>query len=238
MIRKSAKLLLQFMGLKVNRVPRHLRFSRGIRGDEIVLPEKFNSDVIIDVGVAGGTPWLYQQFPTQKLILIDPLFRNDSLYDLLNGREYIQHECALGNIDSNIEINYDLDRPSLSSLHERTELTKREDHRIEKQVVPIKKLDQVIGESEPDSAKFGLKIDTEGHELEVLKGATETLKKCEFVVCEASIEKRFNDSYNFSDLIVFMDSRGFEITRVLRFGEDDAGVIRLADVLFEKKSES
>jgi FkbM family methyltransferase len=33
--------------------------------------------------------------------------------------------------------------------------------------------------------KIGIKIDTEGYELEVIKGAKETLKKTQFVLLEA-----------------------------------------------------
>jgi len=33
-------------------------------------------DTLIDVGVAGGTPWLYSAFEKQQFILIDPIPMN------------------------------------------------------------------------------------------------------------------------------------------------------------------
>ncbi len=55
-----------------------------------------------------------------------------------------------------------------------------------------------------------MKIDTEGFELEVIKGATKTLKKTEFVIAEVSAKRRFQGSYRFSELIAALGKQGFE----------------------------
>jgi hypothetical protein len=60
------------------------------------------------------------------------------------------------------------------------------------------------------------------------------LKNCSFVVCEVSVEQRFYESYSFSELIVWMYARKFGATKVLGFSVDGNGVIRMADILFEK----
>ena len=83
---------------------------------------------VIDVGVAGSTLWLYNQFDTQGLIFIEPLNVVTSLSDMLNGRKYGIYECAAGARSGQIKINFDTTRPQLSSIYDRTKLTKRVGH--------------------------------------------------------------------------------------------------------------
>jgi hypothetical protein len=94
-------------------------------------------------------------------------------------------------------------------------------------------VDDIVGASELDGRRIGLKIDTEGYELEVLRGAVETLPSCAFVICEASIQKRFHDSYEFSQLVAFMFDHGFRISTILDYYVGREGYLRLVDLLFE-----
>lgn len=205
----------------------------GIGGERITLPEYPGVETIIDVGVAGGTPWLYDRFKTQHLILVEPLNVVSTLQERLSGRSYEIHECAAAAAEGHLEMNFDVTQPSLSSLLERTKLTKRAGHRIERRVVPARTIDSIVAKTRFPTSRVGLKIDSEGFELEVLKGSTATLKKCAFVVCEASIERRFEHSYDFSDLVVFMQQRNFTVRKILDVGADRQGVVRMVDVLFE-----
>jgi len=51
---------------------------------------------------------------------------------------------------------------------------------------------------------FGVKIDTEGFELEVVKGMVGCFDKIDFLICEASVRRVFKDSYQFSELVAFL----------------------------------
>lgn len=233
---KLINVILSFTGCKLSRTKRRSIFQKPNRrtgNNDVVLPN-YDVDCIIDVGVADGTPWLYNQFATQPLILVEPLNVVPQLLELLVDRKYEMYECAAGSCESEATINFDKTYPGLSSIFDRTKLAQWENSVIEKRTVPVKTIDQIVSETQFRVKTFGLKIDTEGFELEVLKGAKETLKKCRFVVCEASIEKRFENSYNFSELIVYMSQQNFILVKVLRFGVDTNNVTRLADVLFER----
>ena len=202
-------------------------------GSAFVLPDHLTANLVIDVGVSGGTPYLYSRFPNADLILIDPLDEVASLYNLINDRKYEQYILAAGSSNGTISINFDKTRPARSSIMQRTALTKNPTHFIEEKLVEVKTLDNIVKSSDFAIKDVGLKIDTEGFEMEVLKGAGELLKKCNFVICEASIEKRFEDGYSFSDLVVFMSSKNFKLTKLLSCCEDRNGLIRFVDVLFE-----
>jgi FkbM family methyltransferase len=237
-MKKIIQKMLGLAGLRLVKVPRQslkslIRNNTETGGNEVEFPKYNDVETIIDVGVSGGTPWLYKRFPTQGLILVEPLNVVSELGDMLKGRNYEMYECAVGASEGEIVINFDVARPSLSSVLDRTELTSRDGHRLEKRTVQMRTLDSLISETSFPTEKIGLKIDTEGFELDVLKGSVKTLPKCEFVVCEASIEKRFEESYEFSDLILFMADNGFKLKKILRFAVDINNVVRMADVLFE-----
>lgn len=229
--------VLKAFGYRLQSIPKDIALKNGINdetgGDDISLPSRITVDTIIDVGVAGGTPWLYRQFPDQKLILVEPLNVVPSLMNLIEGRDYEMFECAVGSKQGDVTINYDKTRPSLSSVKSRTQLTQRKGHEIVSKTVPVRTLDSILAESKFPNQNLGLKIDTEGYELEVLKGSVNLLKKCQFIVCEASVAKRFEDSYSFSELIQFMAENGFRLSNILRFNVGSNGVVRMVDVLFE-----
>jgi hypothetical protein len=85
---------------------------------------------------------------------------------------------------------------------------------VDRYEVNVTTLDQLVAENGYEGA-YGIKIDTEGHEIEVLSGATETLRQTEFIIAEVSVKHRFVGGYRFSDMIGFMSSRGFELVDVL-----------------------
>lgn len=80
-----------------------------------------------------------------------------------------------------------------------------------------------------------LKLDVQGFELEVLKGATRALDKCRWVLCEVSFSELYAGQCLFSDVAAFLAKQGFEVHA---FGErTPAGRPLLqADLLFRKDS--
>jgi FkbM family methyltransferase len=203
-------------------------------GTTVCLPDHLSCDVVVDVGVAGGTPWLYDRFPAAKLILVEPLNVVDALPEMLKGREWQLHECAAGAEPGRVTIDHNVAQPGLSSIKQRTTLTQTDDHLVPT-TVEVRTIDDIVNASGFDSNHIGLKIDTEGYEFEVLKGAVATLPACAFVICEASIQKRFHDSYDFSEMVAFMHDRGFSVTAMLDYYVGREGYLRLVDLLFEPR---
>ena len=66
------------------------------------------------------------------------------------------------------------------------------------------------------SCKIGIKIDTEGYELEVIKGAKETLRKTEFVLLEARHNHiSFHNQYKLSELMRLMSDNDFVLDKII-----------------------
>lgn len=113
-----------------------------------------------------------------------------------------------------------------SSILERTELTSGQIKA--RYTVDVITFDDLIDEFNPEGP-FGLKIDTEGFEIEVLKGIKKHSKEIKFIICEASIKNRFVNGYRFSELIATLAANGFELFSVLNIPKR---VSRFYDCLF------
>ena len=105
--------------------------------------------------------------------------------------------------------------------------------RIEEREVALRKLDHI---SVAYPGRVGLKIDTEGSEVEVLEGATETLERCDFAILELSVSPRFDGVGVPSAAIALLAKAGLEMRDVVSIG---AGAGRKArprylDVLFSR----
>lgn len=182
----------------------------------------FTAPTIIDVGVMNGTPFLYKSFPEAKFVLIDALAESEAQVAAgWSGKiSYDFHCTALGAEAGTVEMDVHPDGLARSTLN-----TRLDGHlgTAARRKIPVVPLDDIMAAY---TGPFGLKIDTEGHEISVLQGAIETLRHCEFVITETSIKKRFEGGYRFSDAVAFMASQGFEVysflsglTRAPRFSD-------------------
>lgn len=77
-----------------------------------------------------------------------------------------------------------------------------------KRTLPASTLDAVIKESGAEGP-YLLKLDVQGAELDVLRGAEDTLKRTEYVILETSLFAALYDIPLFHEVITFMKDRGF-----------------------------
>jgi FkbM family methyltransferase len=205
-------------------------------GGEVVIPRKFTArylrrfrwraQTLFDVGVGGGTPELYRLFAGKRLVLIDPLVEaEENVRQRWPGLAFDFIAAALGSEEGSAVLAI-TETGSKTGILERTPLTA--ERVAERRRVPVTTLDRVLAQSafpEP----FGLKLDTEGCELDILRGAEAALQRTEFIIAEVSVKKRFVNGYRFSEVIGFLGSRGFELIDILNF---HGGTARFYDCLF------
>jgi len=165
---------------------------------------KLSATTIFDIGVSRGTRWLYDAFPDCDFVLVDPLPGFQST--LINPpAKYSCVNVAVGKEPARLRLDL---RGPRSSLHTWKRVgTHYSTGNVD---VDVQTLDSLI-EAHAPSRTLGIKIDTEGHEKEIIAGLDSCRSNIEFIICECSIRQRFVDDYFFSDLITLLAQKGFEL---------------------------
>lgn len=177
----------------------------------------FRPDVVFDVGVHQGTPFLYKTFPDTKFVLVDP---KPEAEEAVRGsgllKDFDFHATALGAGNERAVLEIPTTEPgkggAMASLMERKDHLKDTFTSVERRDVDVVRLDDIAKEY-PGSV--GLKIDTEGYELNILNGGPETLKRCVFVILEMSVTERFANLAAPSVMIDLLAKAGLEFRDVL-----------------------
>ena len=177
----------------------------------------FEPDVVFDVGVESGTGYLYHAFPDAHHVLIDPLTESrDAVAAAGLAVSHEFHCVAVGEAEGEAILNIPTvkrgTRLAMSSLSTRTDTMSARFQSVEERSVPVKRLDDIAA---GHSGRFGLKIDTEGHELQVLKGAEVMLDSCAFVILELSHTHRFAGINPPSEIFALLARHGLEYRDVL-----------------------
>ena len=198
-----------------------------LRDNKVVLPgwsptflaSLGNVGTVIDVGVLNGTPELYKAFPEARLILIEALpMYEGTCRSIMEGRQGEIHMCAVGANDGVARIRHYPSIPARSSLlHTHVP----NDFEVEEIEVPLRRLDTLLHEDK-FSGNILLKIDVEGMELEVLRGAVGILDRVKYIIAETSVKKRHKESYRFADLVGFLADQNFHLYDALRLTRSKA----------------
>lgn len=164
----------------------------------------FYPKTIIDVGAARGTPDLYRSFPDAYLVLFEPL--KDFVPDIekiLSGRKGEYHICALMSQPGHSTILKSADKFGSSMMH------RIEDDKDDRLVsVDVRTLDQMV--SDKYESPMVLKTDCQGGDFDVIRGGTETLKRCEIVIMEVSFYQFWGDHHPKPlQILNYMSEKGF-----------------------------
>tara|TARA_B100000242_G_C43040606_1_gene485475 strand:+ start:104 stop:757 length:654 start_codon:yes stop_codon:yes gene_type:complete len=172
-------------------------------------------DTLVDIGVGiRGTENLYKKFPDKKLVLIDPLDEAENYaINNLQHRNFTFHKTALGNSKRQMELNIEK-RINRSTFLNVTDIN-YEDDPLEKRMVNINLLDDVLNDME-SLGRIGIKIDTEGYELDVVLGASKVLKHTRFVIAEVRHNhKSFDSCYKLFQFMEAMNKNNFQLSMIL-----------------------
>ena len=171
-------------------------------------------DTFIDVGVgAEGTPDLYEKFSEKKLVLIDPLDEAEKFYkENMQDTDAIFFKTALGNSAGSLQINVE-ENIGRSTILDVSDIN-FEGNPIEQREIPVNTLDEILKDHQ--LGKIGIKIDTEGYELNVILGSKKTLLNTKFVIAEVRHNhESFKGVYKLHEFISEMHSNGFVLTMIL-----------------------
>jgi FkbM family methyltransferase len=191
----------------------------------------FDIRTVIDVGVAFGTPPIYRAFPDAKYFLVEPVAECRPVLEKLKQRldaEYFLVAAGAENGEVTFNVHDDV---SGSSLYSQTE-GKALDGQARS--VPMRRLDSLLPETLQHPVF--LKVDTQGAELEVLKGLGKRIVEIDLLVLETTMMPLRHGIPQFADIIRFCDDAGFAVYDMLE-GHMRAldGALAQIDVAFVRK---
>jgi FkbM family methyltransferase len=101
--------------------------------------------------------------------------------------------------------------------------------------VRVKTLDTVAPELLSRSKRVLLKIDTQGYEHQVLKGAASLLQQVHLIECELSLVPLYDGQYLFLDMVSLLDRYGFKPVHFEPgFGDPATGYCLQVDGMFAR----
>jgi FkbM family methyltransferase len=193
----------------------------------------FNPSHIVDVGANRGT-WTrnaLQYFPDAYYSLFEPqAYLSASFTDLLKNPKIKFYAKGVGASSGMMDLTTS-DRDDSFSFSFTADQAK--DWGVKQVKAPVVKLDEflpTLGLTQPELVK----IDAEGWDLEVLKGAESTIANAEVILMEAAVMNKFFRN-TFTDVIREMSERGFvvfDITDLNRTQKHNA--LWLVEIAFVK----
>jgi FkbM family methyltransferase len=164
---------------------------------------------VIHVGAHWGQEDpIYRSMNIKNVLFYEPLPHVFNVLKNNVGDSEIRNK-ALGNTSGKIEMFLETANYSQSSsiLKPKKHLEQYPEIAFnEKILVDINRFD----DEGLDKNKYDfLNIDTQGYELEVLKGATETLKNIKYIMCEVNFVEMYEECAQIDDLDEFLKEYGF-----------------------------
>lgn len=203
--------LLNRIGIDIKKYP-----SRDLRRRQMLFNE-FKITDVIDVGANFGqygkeirnTGFKGNIYSFEPLSFAFNKLENSSKKD----KKWNVNNFALGSVSEKREINIAKNYFSSSFLDQKKELIQQEPttEYVAKEVVEIKTLDEIFEKIYSKEKNFYLKIDTQGFEKEVIKGASNSLKYIKGIQLEMSLNPLYEKALDFQDMYNFIKAEGFEL---------------------------
>lgn len=104
---------------------------------------------------------------------------------------------------------------------------------VSQELVPMRTLDGLFANYVRDGDRVFLKLDVQGFENEVLKGASQCLRKCEGALAEASLTPVYQGEWLLDTMLHHLRTNGFTLFDVVEaFRDPNSGQLLQVDVLF------
>ena len=175
----------------------------------VLMQRGFRPQFVIDVGAYHGewTKQFSEIFPESKVLMIEAQEgKRETLTEICahSGGRYSLAMNLLGPDDASDVVFTEMETGS-SVFEESSSFSRR---RISRQTTS---LDSVLLERGLSGPISFLKLDVQGYELEVLKGAQDALLRTEFVLLEVSLIPINKGCPLVADVVNFMSERGFRL---------------------------
>ncbi|HEX3385634.1 MAG TPA: FkbM family methyltransferase [Mucilaginibacter sp.] len=193
----------------------------------------FESAFAVDVGAYDGewTEMYKKIFPEAVVLMVEAQYEKENqlkaVTEKLPGTHF--HICLLGATKGQ-PVTFYVNSTVSSVLKEHQPNTFVEQQR------QLETLTAVIENHQLGQPDF-IKLDVQGYEIEILKGATAILDNAQFVLSEISLIDINQDCPLFAEVIAFMDQKGFSVYDICSFMRRPLDrALWQTDVLFIRKT--
>ena len=170
----------------------------------------FDVKTVVDVGIAFGTSPIYDAFPRAKYFLVEPVAECRPMLEQLKQRldaEYFLVAAGAENGEITFNVHDDISGSSIFAQVEGKALDG------EARKTPMRRLDSLLPEK-LEHPVF-LKVDTQGAEIEVLKGLGARINEIDLMILETTMMPMRHGIPQFADIVRFCDEVGFAVYDVL-----------------------
>lgn len=210
---------------------RNAWFSYNIQFQSII--ENLDIDLLLDVGANEGQfvqqIRKYYQGDVYSFEPIPSVFKKLSDVALTDDKWHV-FNYALGSIDGEQEINVS-EMTVFSSLHETSNYSQdffgKNSNSTQKQRIKMQRLDHALQEIIGDDSdkRIFLKMDTQGHDLEVFKGLGKFSKNVRALQSELSVIPIYEDIPHWTESIAKYEEAGFTVAGMFPVNRDSLKVI-------------
>jgi len=162
----------------------------------------FEPKTIIDVGVANGTPELYEAFPKAYFVLVEAVSEyEETIQQILMEIDGEYHLVAVSDHAGQMEMMV-REPLYISSLNfDASEL------QSQTRTVEVARLDSIL--KKDLAGPIVIKTDCQGHDLDVIRGASGMMDKVEVCILEIPLHGPWGGGNEFIDYVIEMDQLGF-----------------------------
>jgi len=192
----------------------------------------FDPTVIIDIGAYEGTWTLHvlEVYPNARILMLEAQRKKEPILQKLRDH--------YGNIDYRIALVSSTDGKEklFGECETNSQVVENGQNDNNVYSLPTQTLDSILAQARFPYPDF-LKLDVQGHELEVLKGSENAMAHSEVCLLEVSLLDLGNKQPLLSEMVSFMDEKGFQaydISQLMRRPFDKA--LYQVDMFFVKKS--
>ena len=239
-IRRRVRHQFQRLGYEITRIDSFHEISRHRN-----LLKHRNIGLVIDVGANTGQYAfeLRQLGYTGEIVSFEPT--SEAFKTLRSNCERDQnwaaYQCALGDVSGRMDINVAKNSVSSSfrdmlDSHLSSAPESRLSHR---ESVEVKTLDEIFDDIHPANSNVMLKLDTQGYEDKVLKGAEQSLSKISMIQLEASLTPLYDGEMLIADTITELSSKSFVPVNIIPgFSDTESGRLFQVDIVFWREEVS
>jgi FkbM family methyltransferase len=208
----------------------------------ILLPigPNYSDHVVIDVGAHHG--WFYHCWldwcPKAKVYAFEPYAESYEMARSLYGQDKrVRLEClAIGDVEgvqtlnilSDSKVSNSLLQPSSDAWSEIRYRTGQ----VLQTTVPVVTLDDYVRRENLDKI-YLLKIDVQGYEMHVLRGAQQSLTHIDNIFVESAVRPLYHGAARFSEVFDFLTAKGFHLIGMQSWHRGNHALVE-ADMLFRR----